>query len=91
MDCCGPTRRQALLWGSLAATVPAIVGGVSASSAKASTTNLLVTDLEVATVTDTSVIITWFTGSATETDSYGFPMPVAADTECSSALSTPPH
>ena len=81
MDCCGPTRRQALLWGSLAAAVPAIVGGVSASSAKASTTNLLVTDLEVATVTDTSVIITWFTGSATETDSYGFPMPVAADTE----------
>lgn len=58
MDCCGPPRRQALLWGSLAAAVPAIVGGVSVESAKASTTDLLVTDLEVATVTGTSVIIT---------------------------------
>ena len=81
MDCCGPSRRQALLWGSLAAAVPAIVGGVSVESAKASTTDLLVTDLEVATVTDTSVIITWFTGSTTEVDAYGFPLPVAADTE----------
>jgi 3',5'-cyclic-AMP phosphodiesterase len=79
MDCCGPSRRQALLWGGLAA-VPAIVGGVSAP-AKASTDNLLVTDLEVATVTDTSVVITWFTGSPTETDTYGFPQPVAADTQ----------
>ena len=42
--------------GSLAAAVPAIVGGVSAESAKASATDLVVTDLEVATVTDTSVI-----------------------------------
>ena len=81
MDCCGPSRRQALLWGSLAAAVPAIVGGVSAETANASTTNLLVTDLEVATVTDTSVIITWFTGSTTAVDTYGFPLPVAADTE----------
>jgi hypothetical protein len=32
-------------------------------------------------VTDTSVIITWFTGSTTEVDTYGFPLPVAADTE----------
>ena len=81
MDCCGPSRRQALLWGSLAAAVPAIVDGVSVESANASTTDLLVTDLEVATVTDTSVIITWFTGSTTEVDTYGFPLPVAADIE----------
>jgi hypothetical protein len=45
--------------GSLAAAaVPAIMGRVSVESAKASTTDLLATDLEVATVTDTSVIIT---------------------------------
>ena len=80
MDCCGPPRRQALLRGSLAAAVPAIAGGVSAESAKASTTDLLVTGLEVATVTGTSVIITWFTGSTTEVDTYGFPLPVAAGT-----------
>ncbi len=42
---------------------------------------LLARDLEVVTVTDTSVIITWFTGSATEPDPYGQPAPVAADTE----------
>jgi hypothetical protein len=62
-----------LPWGSLAAAVPAIAGGVLAESAKASTTDLLVTGLEVATVTGTSVIITWFTGSTTEADTYGFP------------------
>ena len=42
---------------------------------------LLARDLEVVTVTDTSVIITWFTGSATESDRYGQPAPVPADTE----------
>ena len=55
------------------------MGRVSAESAKASTTDLLATDLEVATVTDTSVI-TWFTGSTTEVETYGFPLPVAAGT-----------
>ena len=87
IDCCGPSRRQALPWGSLAAAVPAIVGAVSAESAKASTTDLLVTGLEVATVTGTSVIITWFTGSTTEVDTYGFPLPVAAGPHCRSASS----
>ena len=56
-------RRQALLWAASAA-VPAIVGEVSAESAKASTTDLHVTGLEAATVTGTSVIITWFTATA---------------------------
>jgi len=42
---------------------------------------LLPIDLEVVTVTDSSVVITWFTGSATETDAYGRPAPVPADTE----------
>lgn len=42
---------------------------------------LLARDLEVVTVTDTSVIITWFTGSADEPDAYGQPAPVPADTE----------
>ncbi|HSZ41141.1 MAG TPA: metallophosphoesterase family protein [Trebonia sp.] len=86
MDCCRPSRRQALLWGSLAAAAPVIVGGLSVEDAKASTTGasssgLLAIDLEVATVTDTSAVITWFTGSATQTDEYGFPLPVATDTQ----------
>jgi hypothetical protein len=69
-----------LLRGSLAAAVPAIAGGVSAESARASTTDLLVTGLEVATVTGTSVIITWFTGPTAEAGTCGFPLPVAAGT-----------
>lgn len=35
----------------------------------------------MSTVTDTSVIITWFTGSATAVDAYGFPAPVGCDSE----------
>ncbi len=31
-------------------------------------------------MTDASVIITWFTGSTTGVDTYGFPLPVAAGT-----------
>lgn len=80
MDCCRPSRRQALLWGSIAAAVPfaAACSGVPGS---APASDILVTDLEVVTVTDTSVAITWFTGSAAAVDQYGFPAPVAADTE----------
>jgi len=80
MDCCRPSRRQALLWGSLAAA-PALVAGIAAPAKASTSSDLLVVDLEVATVTDTSVIITWFTGSATQVDEYGFPLPVATDTE----------
>jgi 3',5'-cyclic-AMP phosphodiesterase len=80
MDCCRPSRRQALLWGSLAATVP-LVAASEAAPAAASSSDLLATDLECVTVTDTSVVITWFTGSATQTDQYGFPLPVPSNTE----------
>jgi 3',5'-cyclic-AMP phosphodiesterase len=92
MNCCGPSRRQALLWAGLAATAGALASGgtAEAEAAGAATTagpataaggELLVRDLEVVTVTDTSVIITWFTGSPTAQDAFGFPEPVAADTE----------
>jgi hypothetical protein len=80
MDCCRPSRRQALLWGSLAAAAP-LVAASAADPAAASSSDLLVTDLECVTVTDTSVVITWFTGSATQTDQYGFPLPVPSNTE----------
>jgi predicted phosphodiesterase len=43
--------------------------------------DLLVRDLEVVTVTDTSLVITWFTGTSAETDSHNQPAPVDADTE----------
>jgi 3',5'-cyclic-AMP phosphodiesterase len=69
------------MWGSLAAAAAATPLAVTgATPASAASSDVLVLDLEVATVTDTSVVITWFTGSSTETDEYGFPAPVATDT-----------
>jgi 3',5'-cyclic AMP phosphodiesterase CpdA len=78
MECCGtgPTRRQALLWSSLLAAAP-----FAAQEAAADTADLTVRDVEVVTVTDTSVVITWFSGSASAVDRYGQPQPAAADTE----------
>jgi 3',5'-cyclic-AMP phosphodiesterase len=43
--------------------------------------SLLVTDVEVVTVTDTSAVVTWFSGSAGQVDRYGSPAPVEADSE----------
>jgi 3',5'-cyclic-AMP phosphodiesterase len=80
MDCCedaGATRRQALLWAGLIAAAPL----AAAEAAHADTSDLLVRDVEVATVTDTSVVITWFTGSSSAVDAYGRPLPANADTE----------
>jgi hypothetical protein len=80
MDCCedaGATRRQALLWGSLLAAAPLAVAG----SAHADASDLVVRDVEVVTLTDTSVVVTWFTGSKSAVDAYGRPLPTNADTE----------
>jgi hypothetical protein len=71
------------MWASLAAGAAATpLALTGATPASAASSDVLVIDLEVATVTDTSVVITWFTGSSTETDEYGFPAPVATDTCC---------
>ncbi|AEW92489.1 MULTISPECIES: metallophosphoesterase family protein [Streptomycetaceae] len=80
MDCCPPSRRQALLWTGLAAVATTALGAAPAAHATAPDA-LLVTDLDVVTVTDTSVVITWFSGSRTERDRYGAPAPVPGDTE----------
>jgi 3',5'-cyclic-AMP phosphodiesterase len=82
MDCCPPSRRQALIWAGLAAApLAATALGPGTAAAAVPADALLVTDLDVVTVTDTSAIITWFTGSKTDTDRYGAPAPVPCDTE----------
>ena len=102
MDCCGPSRRQALLWAGLAATAGALATGGTAETeaAGAATTagpataaggELLVRDLDVVTVTDTSVVITWFTGSPTAQDAFGFPNRSRPTPSSSSAPSTRPR
>lgn len=75
------SRRDALRWAGMAAATPLVAGAVDAAPAAAATTDLLVTDLEVVTVTDTSVVLTWFTGSTTTNDRFGRPNPTPADTE----------
>jgi hypothetical protein len=85
VDCCHVSRRQALRWAGLVAATPLVAGAIDAAPAVAAGTpaagDLLVTDLEVVTVTDTSVVLTWFTGSSTAVDQYSRPAPVPADTE----------
>lgn len=66
------------MWAGLTASAASLA---ATSTASASASEVLVTDVEVSTVTDTSVVITWFTGSSTATDEYGFPAPVATNSE----------
>lgn len=52
-------------------------GGVAGAAAEP----MWVRDLEVVTITDTTLIVTWATVSAVRVDDHGMPLPVAADTE----------
>ncbi|MEU2032085.1 metallophosphoesterase [Nocardia amamiensis] len=75
MNCCGPTRRTVLGALGLAALLP-FAG--QAKTARAQQNPLVATDLEVVTITDTSVVLTWTTlapGPA------GRLIPVDADTQ----------
>ncbi|MFC9892147.1 metallophosphoesterase family protein [Nocardia sp. NPDC127579] len=61
MTCCGPSRRTFLGAVGLAALLSATAPKV-ASRAWAQGNPMVATDLEVVTVTDTSVVLTWTTG-----------------------------
>lgn len=75
MSCCGPSRRTVL--GALAALLP-LSEMARAGSVGAQPNPLCATDLEVVTVTDRSVILTWTTYTP---DAAGTLIPVPADTE----------
>src|SRR5260370_31011809 len=92
MSCCSPSRRQILRWSGLAAAAPVAAASMDfpasaseqAAAGEALPVNrreLLVRDLEVVTVTEQSAIITWFTGSAAETGTYGRPPPAPTHPE----------
>lgn len=75
MSCCGPNRRTVL--GALAlATLLPFAGRTEKSTAQPNT--IVATDLEVVTITDTSVILTWTTLAP---DPSGRLIPVDADTQ----------
>ncbi|WP_435741811.1 fibronectin type III domain-containing protein [Nocardioides sp. SYSU DS0663] len=79
------TRRQLVRYGALvSATFPALGvldrGWTLADQAESPRAGGLVVPmhLELVTVTDTSAVITWFTGDPTRRDEFGRPRPVAA-------------
>ncbi len=74
MSCCGPSRRTVLGAIGLAAMLPMLNTGRGGAQANP----LFATDLEVVTITDTSVIFTWTTCSP---DAAGRPLPADADAE----------
>ncbi|MET7774157.1 metallophosphoesterase family protein [Nocardia sp. NPDC005366] len=77
MTCCGPSRRTVLGILGLAALASS-AGLPRPGSARAQGNSLLATDLEVVTVTDVSVILTWTTVTP---DADGRLVPVAAGGE----------
>nr|WP_040746417.1 metallophosphoesterase [Nocardia transvalensis] len=74
MTCCGPNRRRVLHALGLAAAAPLLAVG----PARAQPNTTIATDLEVVTVTDASVVLTWTTLGL---DAAGAPVPAAAGTE----------
>ncbi|MCP2289039.1 metallophosphoesterase [Nocardia amikacinitolerans] len=74
MSCCGPSRRPLL--GAIASA--ALLSAVPASRARAQAVSVVATDLEVVTVTDRSVVLTWTTVAA---DGTGRLVPVPSDAE----------
>ncbi|MFE3291388.1 metallophosphoesterase [Rhodococcus sp. NPDC059234] len=63
-----------------AAAVLPVLGG-RGGVARAGTEPMWARDLEVVTITDTSIVVTWATVSAVRVDDHGMPLPLAADTE----------
>jgi 3',5'-cyclic-AMP phosphodiesterase len=86
-DCCGLSRRQLLRLGAAGAaaglTVPLVHGAPAAAATAGRAAGLVVQDLELVTVTDTSFVLTWYS-AATATPAIPYvpaqePAPVAAD------------
>src|SRR5437762_10686289 len=67
--CCHLTRRDFLRWASLVAATPLLVQ-LEQRPARA-TGGVVAINLELVTLTETSVILTWFTGDPTQVDSMG--------------------
>lgn len=84
--CCHFSRRQLLQWGALVAATPVVVAlddmprAYALTSAVANNIALPI-NLELVTLTETSAIITWFTGDPTRPDRLGRLAPMPADTE----------
>ena len=81
--CCGLSRRELLQWGALVAATPFLGALVDPERAYAGTAGATVVpmNLELVTVTETSAIMTWYTGAAGPFDEFGRLAPVPTDGE----------
>ncbi|MEY2451141.1 MAG: 3,5-cyclic-AMP phosphodiesterase [Acidimicrobiaceae bacterium] len=84
--CCHMTRRQLLQWAGLVAATPILSALDDTARAygmtrAASAGPTLALNLELVTLTETTAILTWFTGDPSQVDSMGRLAPVPADTE----------
>jgi len=92
--CCHLTRRQLLQWAALVAASPLLSAlddperayGVARARGRAAVRGqtagpAVALNLEMVTLTETSVVLTWMSGDPTRPDSVGRPAPVPADTE----------
>jgi hypothetical protein len=84
--CCGLTRREIMQWGAIVAASPLLSALADPERAygltRAAAANPAVPiHLELVTLTETTAILTWFTGDPTRLDEAGRPAPMPADTE----------
>ncbi|MBV9665521.1 MAG: metallophosphoesterase [Actinobacteria bacterium] len=84
--CCHLSRRQLLQWAALVAASPLLGALNDADRAYGLTRGqtagpTVALNLELVTLTETTVVLTWVTGDPTRLDSAGRPAPVPADTE----------
>ncbi|MEY2403262.1 MAG: 3,5-cyclic-AMP phosphodiesterase, partial [Acidimicrobiaceae bacterium] len=80
------TRRQLLQWAGLVAATPLLSALDDTARAygmtrAASAGPMLSINLELVTLTETTAILTWFTGDPSQPDGMGRLAPVPADTE----------
>ena len=78
---CHPTRRQALSWAAVVAATPLLSAAVDPERAYGAPLAAVPMELELVTLTETSVVITWYTGDPSSPDGIGRFAPAPADTE----------
>jgi hypothetical protein len=79
---CHPSRRQALSWAALVAATPMLSLAIDPERAYGVQVGpTVVMSLELVTLTETSVVLTWYTGDSGAPDGLGRFAPVPADTE----------
>jgi hypothetical protein len=79
--CCHLSRRDFLRWAGLVAATPLVLS-LEERTARAASGPVAPVNLELVTLTETSVVLTWFTGDPTKApDNFGRLAPAPADTE----------